>query len=172
MKPKFTFVLTLSAIAAATLLAIPGCKKSNSNPSSTTSSTSATINGTATQFTYTKGFEVKGDEIGVAGYNLAGADTIFFSITVPDSARVNAPYGIHGDADIQYWDKAGQFDYTSSFAYTSTHGNVTLTSWDKSGKTIAGIFSGVIYSTVGLGNWSNDSLIITNGKFNASYISQ
>jgi len=173
MRSRSTFVLTLSLLTSAALLALPACKKSNSNPStSSNASASATINGTATQFTYAKGFELKGQQIGVAGYTVSNGDTIYYSVSAPDSANVNAAYAIDVNANVQYWDKAHSFDYDSWFAYSSTHGSVTLTSWDKSGKTVAGTFSGVIYSSVGLGNWSNDSLVITNGKFSGSYISQ
>lgn len=172
MKSRSTFALALSIAAASIFLAIPACKKSNSNPSAASGSTSASLNGTATQFTYTQGVELKGIQIGVTGYNLVNSDTVYFGVYVPDSARLNVPYGITAWSNIQYWDRNHTFEYDSWLAYPMDHGNVTLTSWDKSAKTIAGSFEGVLYTSVGLGNWANDSLVITNGKFNASYISR
>ncbi|HMI63779.1 MAG TPA: hypothetical protein VK518_22845 [Puia sp.] len=170
MRSKSTFALTL--VAAAALLAIPACKKSNNNPSAASGSTSASLKGTATQFTYTQGVEIKGIQIGVAGYNLVNGDTVYFGVSVPDSARLNVPYSITAWSNLQYWDRNHTFEYDSWLAYPMDHGNVTLTTWDKNAKTIAGTFEGVLYSSIGLGNFANDSLVITNGKFNASYISK
>lgn len=170
MKSRFT--LALSVLTASIFLTLPACKKSNSNPAAATGSTSASLNGTATPFTYTQGVEIKGIQIGVTGYNLVNSDTVYFGVSVPDSARLNVPYGITAWSNLQYWDRNHTFEYDSWLAYPMDHGNVTLTSWDKNAKTIAGTFEGVLYTSVGLGNFANDSLVITNGKFNASYITK
>ena len=113
-----------------------------------------------------------GLQIGVTGYNLVNGDTVYFGVSVPDSARLNVPYTITNWANLQYWDRNHTFEYDSWLAYPEDHGNVTLTGWDKNAKTITGTFEGVLYTSVGLGNWANDSLVITNGKFNASYTSK
>jgi len=162
----------LSLATAAALLSLPACKKSSSNLSNTSSSTSASLNGSATTFTFTQGVELTGLQIGVTGYNLVNSDTVYFGVSVPDSARLNVPYSITAWSNIQYWDRNHTFEYDSWLAYPEDHGNVTLTSWDKNAKTITGTFDGVLYTSVGLGNWANDSLVITNGKFNATYISK
>jgi len=172
MKTKSAITMTLLAVAAAGILALPACKKSNSNPSAASGSTSATLDGTATAFTYTQGLELTGLQIGVSGYNLVNGDTVYFGVSVPDSARVNVPYSITAWSNLQYWDRNHTFEYDSWLAFPMDHGNVTITSWDKDSKTIAGTFEGVLYTSVGLGNFANDSLVITNGKFNATYTSK
>jgi hypothetical protein len=43
------------------------------------------------------------------------------------------------------------------------HAIITVTAWDPGQRTIAGTFSGVLYGGVG------DTLVVTNGVFNASY---
>jgi hypothetical protein len=43
------------------------------------------------------------------------------------------------------------------------HAIITVTAWDATQRTIAGTFSGALYSDV------NDSLVVTNGVFNGGY---
>ncbi|HMH22705.1 MAG TPA: hypothetical protein VK563_13055 [Puia sp.] len=145
--------------------AINGCKKSSDSSSgSGPSGISATLGGTAYQSTSVIGVMPNSDSyVFMAGLKVVNGDTLVLEIDIPDTVKVN-----HVD-DVS----AGGFMYTDfhtgkSYAADGFwgHGIVTVTSWDTAGHKIAGVFSGVMQNTSG----ANDSLVVTNGHFNNTYL--
>jgi hypothetical protein len=92
----------------------------------------------------------------------SGNDSIFLQLVVAESANVNSELSFN-EASLTYSNYRGDFMYIGS--RSPSHGNVTFTTWDKTNKKIAGNFSGVIYRYLS----TNDSLVVTNGQFRASY---
>jgi hypothetical protein len=74
-----------------------------------------------------------------------------------------------GDIHIEGTAKDSSYLIVTFPVYTyfsgSAHGTVTVSTFDKTNKKVAGTFTGVLY------NWSGakDSLTVTNGQFNTTY---
>ena len=159
MKIKTSSLLSLSTILVAAFVFAASCKKSSSNPSS---GLSFSINGTAFTPTSVSAFDYQGF-IEVMGYKLAGADSSAIYIQLDDTTGLSKAIDVSGvnNAQIIWTDKSVLYD---SWNYSS-HGTLTLTSFDKTNKKIAGTFSGVLYENTG-----QDSVKVTGGQFNAAYI--
>ena len=155
MKCNATSLLGLSVIAISTLFFATSCSKSNSNSSST--SITASINGTAYQPAAIQAIDSLGI-IGILGFKTS--DTSALYVEFQDSVRLNVPYDITGD--LAYAEYSRGFSGYSSWI-GSSHGTITVTSLDKTNKKVAGKFSGVIYAQ------SSDSVVIANGQFNTTY---
>ncbi len=148
---------------------VAGCKKSNNSNSSNNSSggagISATINGTAWQSQYVLAMN-SSVFAGLTGYRGRSAgDSTWVGIQMKDTIKLNQP-------DTFYITSLVYFRNNQVYAgghwtgLPKSHGQITVTSWDKTAHNIAGTFSGVIYNT----NGANDSAKIDNGHFNTSYI--
>lgn len=162
MRPARIFSLTLIA-SAVTLIFAASCKKSsdsNSNSISATVGTTA-VSGAHTQGTYSS---LAGMYL-LVSYNVQGKDTTGFFLTIPSAwAKVGKTFS----SDSTYL----ELDYVGSngadYAAYSNNGHLTLTlsTLDSVNHKIGGIFAGTAY------NSSNDSVVITNGKFSSSYTAQ
>lgn len=150
--------LSLLSVAILALISTTACKKSKDSGSS---GLSATINGAAYQPSQVTGIYAQGD-ITIAGVQVQGGDSLLLALDIPDTAHVNNPIDLYsGGITYTKWKSKNTYEYN----FNGSHGYTTLTSWDKTGKKIAGKFSGVIYSVTN----SNDSIVVTNGQFNTSY---
>lgn len=150
----FTKALSVLVLCAATFSA---CKKDKDNNAS--GQLSATVGGTAFQPAVVTSL-LYSTELMVAGYQLKSGDTTTLSLTIPSTATVSSVLTFD-DVDVDY--SNSKSDYTSFSS--NSHGTVSLTTFDKTGKKIAGKFSGVLYQW---GN-SSDSVVIKDGQFNTTY---
>ena len=159
MKLNATSLLSLSTIAVATLFFASSCKKSSSTPSS---GLSASINGTAFTPAQVVAFDYMGG-LQLTGYKIAGTDSSAVYIQFDDTTSLNKTLDISGigDAEVIWTDKSKDYD---SWNYQS-HGTLTVTSFDKTNKRVAGTFTGVFYDYTG-----DDSVKVTGGTFNSAYV--
>ncbi|WP_431216550.1 hypothetical protein ACQ86N_19290 [Puia sp. P3] len=157
MMIKTTSLLGLSVIAISTLFFASSCKKSNSN----SNNLSATISGSGYSAAQVQAADVYG-VIGVVGMSISGKDTTGFAVQFDDTATVGKKLDINGldMTEVSYQSKTASYDSW----FPSAHGTLTLSTYDKTGKRVAGTFSGTLYSSTG------DSVVITNGSFNSSYL--
>ena len=159
----FAFRPVVFSIVASCMLIIfvTSCKKSND---SNTPTFTAKIGGTAYNSSYTYAYYFTPQSlIFIEGLEMRSGDSVFLTLVVPDSANVNSKLSFN-EASLHYSTYRGAFNYIGYRA--PSHGTVTFSTWDKTSKRIAGNFSGVIYDY--FGNY-NDSLVVTNGQFRASY---
>jgi hypothetical protein len=160
--------LILPTVCAFAFLAISvGCKKSN-NSTSSTSAISASFGSTAFSASTANTFVWYSTDSTIfqfGGFAVNGGDTtglefqIFtpFTVgtTITDQTMVNMDYFV---SSIK--------DYAAGWG--QGHVAMTVTSQDTVNHKIAGTFTAVLYNQV----TQNDSLVVTNGKFNTAYIVQ
>jgi hypothetical protein len=152
---KNRLLLLSTAFALALSIGVTSCKKDkDDSPKPLT----ATVNGAGFDPLYVTASAQMGD-IHIEG---TSKDSSYLIVTFPDTAKVNTNYTFD-DAGIYYFDAKKNAIYT--YFSGSAHGTVTVSSFDKTNKKVAGKFTGVIY------NWSGakDSLTVTNGQFNTTY---
>jgi len=166
MKKNKFFTGSTLALSLAVLLAA-GCKKSNSN-SPGPAGISATVGGKAWQSQHAFGAvtSFNSSYITLTGYVKSGSDSSWFEVDISDTTHVNQPDKNYASSSVYYGIGANKIYTSDPFFYS--HGSITVTSWDKTAHTIAGIFNGVFYNT----QVGNDSVIINNGHFNSSYTVQ
>jgi len=162
MKIKSTSLFSLLLIVVSTLFFSTSCKKSNSG----SNGISATINGSGFNPSQTQAADLQGT-IGVAGITVSGTDTLGISVSFNDTISVNKAQDIFTSDNVIviYKKKSVQYDSWSDWS----HGTLTVTTLDKANKKVAGTFSGVIY--LSYNNIGKDSIVITNGTFNTTYLS-
>ncbi|HEX6432121.1 MAG TPA: DUF5025 domain-containing protein [Niastella sp.] len=151
----FTKALSLLVLCAATFSA---CKK-DKDDNNASGQLSATVGGTAFQPAAVTSL-LYSTELIITGFQIKSGDTTYLSLSIPSSATTTAALDFD-DVDVDYYNSKS--DYTSFSS--KSHGTVSVTTFDKSGKKIAGKFSGVLYQW---GN-SSDSVIVKDGQFNTSY---
>lgn len=162
MKNKTFRLLGLSSVFAFTLaIGMTSCKK-DKDDNSASSKLSATVGTAAFTPQVVTAMSFSG-QIWIAGYSAkSGGDSSVLQVSFPESATVNTGIDITSiTADLSYWNTKQTIDYSSGY---KSHGTITLTTFDKTGKKVAGNFNGVIYQS------TNDSLVIKDGKFNTTYI--
>jgi hypothetical protein len=164
MKTKNRQFLALSAVLALTLsIAVTSCKKDKDDNNASTQ-ISATVGADAFKSAYVTGAYSSG-LISVGGVAKVGSDSASISLTFRSDAEVNKAIDWK-NVYVGYYKYSGQKSYSSQ--NSDTHGTFTATSIDKTNKKVSGTFSGVVYGT-----WSSsDSVVIKDGKFSTSYISQ
>jgi hypothetical protein len=163
MKLKATSLLSLCAITVSSLLLTMSCKKSN-GPTGAAAQLSATVGANSFQPVLVVAID-NAAHIGIAALQVTNGDSLYMTVFVPDTAKAGkaVAFSMYGDAAVTYSNSKGTIVYSS--VEQSAHGTITVSSFDKSNKKVAGNFSGVIYSS--LPN-SHDSLKV-NGQFNTSY---
>jgi hypothetical protein len=167
MKFSTTSLLTLSAIAAFSLLLTTSCKKSNS--SSGGGGLTATVSGTAwattvpTQAIYSKSV----GEFQIVGGQYKSGDSTGISVAF------GTPFPLHtafssdtAFVDVEYVNVKTLAQYDGGLL--SGHSIITVSSWDSVNHKIVGTYSGVLYNT---GNPA-DSLVVTNGTFSTAYTAE
>ena len=157
-------MLGFSTLVVFSFAIATSCKKSNS-PAPTNAAFSATVNGsafnpTASNAVYT-GFAQSWD---IFGLYIKGSDSSVFDVTIYAPVTLNKPVTTYYSG-VDYY-SAGVDDF-SDFVGTGK-ATITVTSLDSVNHKISGTFSGVLPGTTG----SDDSVVVTNGKFNISYLVQ
>jgi hypothetical protein len=172
MKFSSNRALALVVISSAFLLAAAGCKKSSSSNSGGSGSMSATVAGTAwnnsfaTVGVYTS-IPGSGGSFEVVGIQIKSADSTAFELLFSSPFALNQPVGTDSSSlVVAYTDSKSLSSYTALAGLGNAV--LTVTSYDSTGHTIAGTFSGSLYNT---GNYS-DSIVVTNGKFNSAFTVQ
>jgi hypothetical protein len=175
MKPKkftsnrsITFVLSLATF----LLLFSSCKKSNDAgaPANTISATLTAPTSTTTfQSASTFGFYYGvSKSYWLEAAQVVGGDSLLFDINFYDTVVVNKPYLItdaaSGYVNVTFIKWKSHSIYAPD--YVSPVGTLTVTSMNQTNHTVAGTFSGKFFAT------STDSLMISNGKFNITCLTQ
>lgn len=155
MKTRYLLIFPV-----ALFITVTSCSKKSDSPGAS-AQFSATVSGVAYEPSQVSGLD-QYDYVNIAGLVVKSGDSISLSVSIPDTATGKTALNLT-DAGVDYYDTGGSISFSSW--YYPSHGSVTLSSWDKTNKKIAGTFTGVIYR----GGSSNDSVIISNGKFNTSY---
>jgi len=163
MKIKSTSLFSLFLIVVSTTFFTTSCKKSSGG----SSGISATINGSGFNPGQTQAVDLQG-HITAAGISVSGKDTTGIAVEFNDTVSVNKAQDIFASDNVivTYTAKGAVYDSWSDHA----HGTLTVSTLDKTGKKIAGSFSGVLYNSYGNGSTS-DSIVVTNGTFNMTYTS-
>jgi hypothetical protein len=156
-------LFVFSAVTVFALFAVTSCKKSNN--SSSGNSVTATFSGTTfTPSATVAEYSASGKEWGITGYTIKSGDTTFLDILLFAPFTVNQPFS----TDSTYASLDYLVNGSNGKDYDASQGNgyaiLTVTSLDTVGHKIAGTFSGTVYAS------GSDSLVVTNGKFNTSYI--
>ena len=151
----FTKALMLLVLCAATFSA---CKK-DKDDNNASGQLSANVGGTAFVPATVTGLSYS-TEVIIAGYQIKSGDTTVLSLSIPSTATATSVFDFD-DVDVDYYNSKS--DYTS--ISSKSHGTLSVTTFDKTGKKIAGKFSGVLYQ------WGNsaDSVIVKDGQFNTTY---
>jgi hypothetical protein len=154
----------LSTIAIATLFFASSCKKSNSS-SGASGQLSATVGANSFQPTLVVALDNQG-HVGIAAIQVKNGDSLFMTVFVPDTAKAGQTVALstYGDGAITYNNSTGTVTFDSFEA--DSHGTITVSSFDKTNKKVAGTFSGVLYSSI------NTDSVKVNGQFNTAYITQ
>jgi hypothetical protein len=159
--------MALIVVSSAFLLAATGCKKSNS--SNPTGSMSASVNGTAWVGNVPSIglYSIAAGEFELEGSQLKSGDTTALALAFFTPFVVNRAFSSDtASVDVGYIDSHTLNEYDGG--NIAGHSVVTITSYDSTGKKIAGTFSGVLYNISG----GTDSLVITGGVFNSTYTAQ
>jgi hypothetical protein len=167
MKFSSNRATVLVLITSAFMLAATGCKKSSNNGGGS-GSMSATISSTAWTNNYPLvGLYSSSGSIGlfeIVGLQFKGGDSTSFALEFGSPFTLNHAYSSDTSAiSVAYVDTKTQVGY----GVVPGIGNavLTITSYDSTGHSIGGTFSGVLYNI----STFADSIIVTNGKFNSSY---
>ncbi|WP_188928000.1 hypothetical protein [Puia dinghuensis] len=160
---KFTLV-AISAVTALFLLTT-SCKKSNTN----SAAISANVGGVGFSSSVTTAWYSTDSTIfELGGYSINNHDTVVMSIIIQPPFTLNTAISSNATGfpvAIDYYHLNGK-DYYAG--YGTGHASLTVTSLDSTNHKIAGNFTGTLYNTLA----NNDSVVVTNGNFNTSYIVQ
>jgi hypothetical protein len=161
MQLKKLSLFALSAVSAFLLIST-GCKKSNNGNSA---AVSATIAGTSFNPSFTGAVYFKSNQyFDLGGYSVTGKDTAFLDISINTPFTVNKVLDNNTLVTINYI--TGGKDYLTGYQVGTAA--LTVTSLDSVNHKIAGTFTGTLYTYGG----SNDSVIVSNGRFNTAYTVQ
>lgn len=161
---KFT-LFAIPAVTALSLL-VTSCSKSNNNSSSGT--ITATVGtGSFSPNTFNQAVYYKDSayfDIGGVQYVNKDSSAIDLAFSTPFVVNQKMNTANNDQIYLEY-DDGGVFGkvYVAQPGYGS--GFLTVTTYDSTNHKIAGTFSGALYNVAN----SNDSVVITNGKFNSSY---
>jgi hypothetical protein len=167
MKFPSNRAMVLVLVTSAFMLAATGCKKSSNNGGGS-GSMSATVSGTAWANSYplvglyatsggTGGFEI-------VGFQFKSGDSTSLDLDFPAPIVLNQAMSTNTSSFIiAYTDSKSGAGYGALVGIGNA--TLTITSYDSTGHTIGGTFSGVLYNT----STFADSIMVTNGKFNLSF---
>jgi len=145
------------------LLSLVACHKNRVAPAAATA-VSARIGGlvfapTNVHIFYTQ----SGQYWGITGTVQKPGDTATIVVSVPSPLSMNSLLTNNNSGLYIRYSITGGKNYFAGAGYGSAQ--MTLTELDTVGQQIAGTFSGALHNAVNGG----DSILITNGQFNASY---
>jgi hypothetical protein len=167
MKTKSRQILAFSTVVALTLsVAVTSCKKDKDEDANSGASAqfAANVGGVAFKpntveaYTFFNFIMISGKE------GRAGGDSVLLELSIPNTVTENSKFTFDDNIGLDYYNEKKTFVYEN---YGDAHGTVNFTTVDKTNKKIAGTFSGVLYSRSTL-----DSVVVKDGKFNTTYISQ
>ena len=167
MKFQRDRVLSLTLILSFTLLAATSCKKSSGGGTGL----SATVAGVSWSSTVPVAgiYESGGSQFEFMGLQIKGSDSVTVSLAFASPFTLNQAFSSDtAFVDLGFGDSRSQAVYDGGVGTGTGKAIVTITSYDQRSKTIAGTFSGVLYNA-GTGG---DSIVVTNGSFYSTYISQ
>jgi hypothetical protein len=158
--------MALFVIPTVMLLSAPGCKKSNS---SSNGSFTATVNGTAwvSNIPETGALITITNIFDLGGIQYKNGDSTAIGLTFSSLSQFSQPINSTDSAaqiDVTYVDIKARTQYDGGLL--TGHSTITITSYDSLAGKIAGTFSGVLYNISG----GSDSLVITNGIFNTTFV--
>jgi hypothetical protein len=110
-------------------------------------------------------FAVSSGQFQIGGLQLKSGDSTVFELSFYSPVALNKT--INSDTaglDIQYDDARADTLYDGGVL--AGHALLTITSYDSIKYTVGGTFSGVLYNLSG----GSDSLVVTNGTFNTSFV--
>lgn len=146
------------------LLALGGCRKDQTPLLASPSAVSVTIGGMAFNPTDVRLFYTQsGHYWGITGSVVKTGDTSTILVNVPPPLPLNTILTNNNSGLYVRYSVSGGKTYFAGAGYGSA--SMTLTMLDTVGHEIAGTFSGALHNAVN----GNDSLVITNGRFNSSY---
>jgi hypothetical protein len=158
------FIIGSFSLVTATV----GCKKSNSSSgasgvmTATISGTSFAASSTTSQAIYSSAYR----QFDIIGVQIKSGDTTAIELTWNAAAKVNFPIASDTSTlETSYFDSKTQASFDGGDL--PGHSIITVTSWDSTNLKVAGTWSGVMY-----GITATDSIIVTNGTFNTTYIKQ
>src|SRR5579863_3403963 len=159
MKFSLNRALSLAVIAFAALLAFTSCSKSNnggvSGSMSATVGTTAWANNQSVIAFYANASGL----FQLAGIQFKGGDSTTFALEFTSPVVLNHPFSSDtASLIVAYTDSKSQAGYGALVGVG--HAVVTVTSYDSTGHSIGGTFSGVLYNT----STFADSITVTNGK--------
>ena len=160
--------MAVIVVSSATLLAFTSCSKSNNNGSS--AAITATVGGSAwaNNFPVQGVYSTLGGAFVVGGVQVKSGDSTAFEVSFGAPVTLNKPLTSDGViVDVGYIVEKTQTFYDGS-PVSGGHSTVTVTSYDSTGHKVSGTFSGVLYNE----NNANDSVVVTNGNFSATYLIQ
>lgn len=175
---KKTSYLAL-AILGLVLIGMTSCKKSSNNnnntPSGPSMSASITGNNNFTATAFEGAHSISSGALYLAGYKITNGDTTALLLTVWDSVSV----GVTDTTCLWGWAQFGAFSTTvngpqAPLPWQENNvggpGTLSITAWDTTKHNISGSFSGTLYQWVAAnGTTTEDSLMMTSGKFNMTY---
>ncbi|GGA84059.1 hypothetical protein [Puia dinghuensis] len=142
------------------LLLIAACGKNN-NPSSGSGTLSATVGSSTYQSTSTlAAFSSSLNLYAIYSYSRQNKDTSVFQLTLPYPLPVNKTF-TSDSLVLTYSDKGIEYDAFGSKRQVQA----TITSLDSFAHKMTGTFNAIAHDTTNV----NDSVVITNGKFNITY---
>jgi hypothetical protein len=157
--------LALVLVPAVLLPAAAGCKKSNSASTTFT----ATINGAAwaANVPETGALIATSNQLIVGGIQYKNGDSTGITLTFSSTANFSQPMvstGPGSSIDVGYIDFKARTTFDGGV--TAGHSTITVNSYDSAGGKVSGTFTGVLYNTSG----GSDSLIVTAGVFNSTFV--
>lgn len=168
------FTLFLAASASLTTL-FTACSKSNN--SNNAAGVSANVNGQtySAKITTGTGDGTMTNFYEIVSSGVVGTDSVIFTITTGSPFVLNKPISTDTSAyagiDYLIYRNGKIYADYGVFYGNTTSAVVTVTALDSAKHTIQGTFSGLMnidYNVTG----APDSVVITNGKFNATYVPQ
>ena len=168
MTLKISSLLTFSALTVFVLLSTTSCKKSSSGSSA---GISATLSGSGSGFQAKStlgAYSQSSGYIAVAGIMPKTNDSLILEVDISDTAKLNTPMSTDNwpTEGIYYYAIEAYTDYEAYYGVGK--GSITVTSWDQTNHKIAGTFTATMLNQSGQG--AVDSIIVTNGQFNTSYV--
>lgn len=167
MKFRCGRALTFCLICGVVPFACPGCKKSNNG----SADISATVAGASwsTSIPAAGIYESGSGQFDIGGIQVRNDDSSEVTLNFLSPVALNQ--SMSSDSvfvDLEFIDTKSQASYDGGSGSGSGRATVTITGYDQNNRKIAGTFSGVLYNTSGAG----DSVVVTNGTFNTSFIAQ
>jgi hypothetical protein len=169
MKPQNRIFFPLFIVGSFSLVtATVGCKKS-SNSSSASGAITANVSGvsfassaTTSQAVYSSAYR----QFDIVGAQIKGGDTTLIDMSWNAATKLNFPIASDTSLmEISYFDSKTQAAFDGGDL--PGHSIITITSWDSTNLKVAGTWSGVMY-----GITATDSIVVTSGTFNTTYIKQ